>query len=106
MLTTIIIILLVILCIVELYVIINLRHKVIILEKEINSHDDKVLTIYNNINNTLNIMKKIDYNAAFEKDDEVGIVFQQIKDTILLLVNSFTFIKTSEKTMEKNGQKT
>ena len=61
--------------IVSLYIVVNLYKKVVLLEQWTDS-------TYINIQNTLQKMRDIDSTGHFEADDEVGVIFKQIKDTI------------------------
>ena len=59
----------------EGYVIWNLLNKTEMLE-------DWVETFTQRIEKVQNDLKEIDATGHFESDDEVGMVFQQIKDTV------------------------
>ena len=61
--------------IVEGYIIWNLMKKTEMLE-------DWVETFTQRIEKVQNDLKEIDATGHFESDDEVGMVFQQIKDTV------------------------
>ena len=68
-------ILLVLVILVEGYVIWNLTKKTERLETWIENYAQKVI-------DTQNTLKEIDDKGNFEADDEVGVIFQSIKETI------------------------
>jgi len=57
------------------YVIWNLNRKVELME-------GWIVNFTNRIIKTNKIVQKIDYKGYFEKDDEVGQIFNQLKDTV------------------------
>ena len=60
---------------VEGYVIWNLTRKTELLETWVEDFTQSIETVQNDL-------KKIDYRGSFESDDETGIIFEQIKDTV------------------------
>ena len=60
---------------VEGYVIWNLTRKTELLETWVEDFTQTIETVQNDL-------KKIDYRGSFESDDETGIIFEQIKDTV------------------------
>jgi len=58
-----------------------------IVEKKIETYEEWILNTIKNIENTYNRVKIIDDKQIFEKDDEVGVVFQNLKNTIEYLKN-------------------
>ena len=60
---------------VEGYVIWNLTRKTELLETWVEDFTQTIDTVQSDL-------KKIDYNGSFESDDETGIIFEQIKDTV------------------------
>ena len=68
-------ILFILLTLVEGYVIFNLTRKVERLETWIEDYAQR-------INDTNNVLKEIDDKGTFEADDEIGVVFTTIKETI------------------------
>ena len=67
--------LLVVIFITETYVIWNLLNKVELLDTWVEDFSDRVAGTWEEI-------KKIDSTGHFESDDEVGVIFSSIKDTI------------------------
>ena len=45
--------------------------------------------MYNQINSSLDQLKKIDSKGAFEADDETGTVFEQLKQVVINLQKEF-----------------
>ena len=68
-------ILFILLTLVEGYVIFNLTRKVERLETWVEDYAQR-------INDTNNVLKEIDSKGTFEADDEIGVVFTTIKETI------------------------
>jgi len=68
-------ILLVLVILVEGYVIWNLTKKTERLETWVENYAQKVI-------DTQNTLKEIDDKGNFEADDEVGVIFQAIKETV------------------------
>jgi len=68
-------ILFILLTLVEGYVIFNLTRKVERLETWIEDYAQR-------INDTNNVLKEIDSKGTFEADDEIGVVFTAIKETV------------------------
>ena len=60
---------------IEGYVIWNLTRKTELLETWVEDFTQSIETVQNDL-------KKIDYRGSFESDDETGIIFEQIKDTV------------------------
>ena len=59
----------------EGYVIWNLTKKTELLETWVEDFTQTIETVQSDL-------KKIDYKGSFESDDETGIIFEQIKDTV------------------------
>ena len=59
----------------EGYVIWNLTRKTELLETWVEDFTQTIETVQSDL-------KKIDYKGSFESDDETGIIFEQIKDTV------------------------
>ena len=59
----------------EGYVIWNLFRKTELLETWVEDFTQTIDTVQSDL-------KKIDYKGSFESDDETGIIFKQIKDTV------------------------
>jgi|TARA_R100001509_G_scaffold701_1_gene707 hypothetical protein len=68
-------ILFILLTLVEGYVIFNLTKKTERLETWVEDYAQRVI-------DTQRVLKEIDQKGNFEADDEVGVVFQSIKETI------------------------
>ena len=64
-----------IIAIVQLYVITNLYNKTDRLEQWVDA-------TYINIQETLAEFRKIDSTGHFESDDEIGVIFEQMKETL------------------------
>lgn len=87
-----------------IYVISNLLKKVEKYE-EVNEnmyhhlveYDDFIETVQTETNNAYNQMKKIDRRGGFASDDEVGLVFKQLKAVV---ENLNTFVNGEEKEEE------
>jgi hypothetical protein len=47
-----------------------------------NELDEANYSIYNSLENMLEEMRQIDIKGSFESDDEVGVVFKELKDVI------------------------
>ena len=60
---------------VEGYVIWNLTRKTELLETWVEDFTQTIDTVQSDL-------KKIDYKGSFESDDETGIIFEQIKNTV------------------------
>ena len=45
-------------------------------------YDNKEITTQSNLESMLSKMKEIDIRGSFESDDEVGVVFSELKETI------------------------
>jgi len=67
--------LLTIICLTLSYVVFNLTRKVERLETWVEDYAQR-------IQNTQDILKEIDQKGTFEADDEIGVVFQSIKETV------------------------
>ena len=63
------------LVLIEGYVIWNLTRKTELLETWVEDFTQTIETVQSDL-------KKIDYKGSFESDDETGIIFEQIKDTV------------------------
>lgn len=48
----------------------------------INNYDDRQTDTQIKLESMLTKMKELDLNGSFESDDEVGVVFTELKDTI------------------------
>ena len=59
----------------EGYVIWNLTRKTELLETWVEDFTQTIEIVQNDL-------KKIDYKGSFESDDETGIIFEQIKETV------------------------
>lgn len=59
-----------------------LGYTTFILYKKILVFEDEFLKIENELNDTIQAMREIDIRGSFEADDEVGDVFNQMKDLI------------------------
>ena len=64
-----------IICLTLSYVVFNLTRKVERLETWVEDYAQR-------IQNTQDILKEIDQKGTFEADDEIGVVFQSIKETV------------------------
>ena len=64
----------------EGYVIWNLTRKTEMLETWVEDFTQTIDTVQSDL-------KKIDYKGSFESDDETGIIFEQIKETVNKLEN-------------------
>ena len=78
------IILVLIVCI-SLYININLLFKIEKAKDRCDVLQDEVTVTYKKINNTLETMKVIDSKGGFESDDEVGAVFEALKEELYKL---------------------
>jgi len=67
--------LLTIICLTLSYVVFNLTRKVERLETWVEDYAQR-------IQETQNTLKEIDQKGTFEADDEIGVVFQAIKETV------------------------
>ena len=65
-------------------------------EEYIQELEDMSQYMYNQINDTYNEMKKIDYKGAFAEDDEAGTTFTMLKNVITNLEKEFN-AETKEK---------
>ena len=54
-----------------------------------NELDEANYSIYNSLENMLEEMRQIDIRGSFESDDEVGVVFKELKDVIEKYKNNF-----------------
>ena len=64
----------------EGYIIWNLFRKTELLETWVEDFTQRIQTVQNDLN-------EIDSSGAFESDDEVGTIFEQIKETVKQLEN-------------------
>ena len=69
------------------YAVYNLMRKVEDLEEAIEEQDVEYFKQKASIRETIEAMRAIDLREAFEKDDEVGNVFQGLKDIVEELGN-------------------
>tara|TARA_Y100001970_G_C14165859_1_gene821249 strand:- start:963 stop:1223 length:261 start_codon:yes stop_codon:yes gene_type:complete len=69
-----------VLLVVEGYIIWNLFRKTELLETWVEDFTQRIQTVQNDLN-------EIDSSGAFESDDEVGTIFEQIKETVKQLEN-------------------
>ena len=69
-----------VLLVIEGYIIWNLFRKTELLETWVEDFTQRILTVQNDLN-------EIDSSGAFESDDEVGTIFEQIKETVKQLEN-------------------
>ena len=67
--------LLTIICLTLSYVVFNLTRKVERLETWVEDYAQR-------IQNTQDVLKEIDQKGTFQADDEIGVVFQSIKETV------------------------
>lgn len=65
----------------------NLMRKVENLEDNLLETEDEISDIKNNIKKTINTMREIDSKGGFESNDEVGIVFDGLKEIVYGLEN-------------------
>ena len=68
------------LLVIEGYIIWNLFRKTELLETWVEDFTQRIQTVQNDL-------KDIDSSGAFESDDEVGAIFEQIKETVKKLEN-------------------
>ena len=68
------------LLVIEGYIIWNLFRKTELLETWVEDFTQRIQTVQNDL-------KDIDSSGAFESDDEVGAIFEQIKETVNQLDN-------------------
>ena len=73
-------ILLGVLLVIEGYIIWNLFRKTELLETWVEDFTQRIQTVQNDLN-------EIDSSGAFESDDEVGTIFEQINETVKQLEN-------------------
>jgi predicted oxidoreductase len=59
-----------------------LGYTTLVLYKKILVFEDEFLKIETELNDTIEAMREIDIRGSFEADDEVGDVFNQMKDLI------------------------
>ena len=69
-----------VLLVIEGYIIWNLFRKTELLETWVEDFTQRIQTVQNDLN-------EIDSSGAFESDDEVGTIFDQIKETVKQLEN-------------------
>ena len=69
-----------VLLVIEGYIIWNLFRKTELLETWVEDFTQRIQTVHNDLN-------EIDSSGAFESDDEVGTIFEQIKETVKQLEN-------------------
>ncbi len=69
-----------VLLVIEGYIIWNLFRKTELLETWVEDFTQRIQTVQNDLN-------VIDSSGAFESDDEVGTIFEQIKETVKQLEN-------------------
>ena len=69
-----------VLLVIEGYIIWNLFRKTELLETWVEDFTQRIQTVQNDLN-------EIDSSGAFESDDEVGTLFEEIKETVKQLEN-------------------
>ena len=69
-----------VLLVIEGYIIWNLFRKTELLETWVEDFTQRIQTVQNDLN-------EIDSSGAFESDDEVGTIFEQINETVKQLEN-------------------
>lgn len=89
-----VVILLIILCITLLFATFNLLRKVEFYEQNIQE-------FYSALSIVLHNMRLIDTRQMFENDDEVGVIFQQLKD-ILYTLRPILYGEEADEKTEKN----
>lgn len=89
-----VVILLAILCITLLFATFNLLRKVEFYEQNIQE-------FYSALSIVLHNMRLIDTRQMFENDDEVGVIFQQLKD-ILYTLRPILYDEEADEKTEKN----
>lgn len=89
-----VVILLAILCITLLFATFNLLRKVEFYEQNIQE-------FYSALSIVLHNMRLIDTRQMFENDDEVGVIFQQLKD-ILYTLRPILYGEEADEKTEKN----
>lgn len=89
-----VVILLTILCITLLFATFNLLRKVEFYEQNIQE-------FYSALSIVLHNMRLIDTRQMFENDDEVGVIFQQLKD-ILYTLRPILYGEEADEKTEKN----
>tara|TARA_R100000152_G_C6764903_1_gene189604 strand:+ start:799 stop:1068 length:270 start_codon:yes stop_codon:yes gene_type:complete len=65
-----------------IYSTINLMRKVEDLEDNLLESDDEISELKIKIRNTISTMKEIDTKGGFESDDEVGAIFDGLKEIV------------------------
>lgn len=60
----------------------NLLRKLEVFEKQVETLDNQLAEVYSALSITLHTMRVIDERQMFEKDDEVGTVFQELTDIV------------------------
>lgn len=60
----------------------NLLRKLEVFEEQIETLDKQLAEFYSALSITLHTMRVIDEKQMFEKDDEVGAVFQELTDIV------------------------
>jgi hypothetical protein len=61
---------------------VTLVFSVINLYRKVTFYEDMLVDIEQQITQSVDRMRQIDLNGAFEADDEVGVVFNQMKDIV------------------------
>lgn len=61
---------------------ITLSYTTIVLYRKIMFFEDEFIRLENDINETIETMREIDIRGSFEADDEVGDVFNQMKQLV------------------------
>lgn len=69
---------------------------VVNLYRKVTFYEDKMVDIQERISQSVEQMRVIDLNGAFESDDEVGVVFNQMKD-IVDNIGEYVYDQTEEK---------
>lgn len=74
-----------ILCMICIYVSLNLFRKVEELENANEEYSEWTDSINYKINNILNTIRELDSKKMFEDDDDVGSIYKQVSDTVKTL---------------------
>lgn len=74
-----------------------LRRAVLSATEKLDTAEQFIFNMLNQLEYVLETIRRIDARGAFEADDEVGIAFQAIKETIMTL-NAFTEVERLHET--------
>ena len=74
-----------ILLLVSIYVNINLLRKNEDITDRVMDQDDIIFSFLNKVEDLYTHVKEIDSRGSFESDDETGVIFEEIKNSIKLL---------------------